>query len=71
LRKVISQVATNLGNGSAISEKASIEFIEELPKEVLLVIDGNKREHDLTKIQLRELHKNIKKVTDAFEKYLD
>ena len=37
LRKVISQIATNLGNGSVVSEEASIEFIEELPKEVELV----------------------------------
>jgi hypothetical protein len=38
LRKVISQVATNLENGSTISEEASTQFMEELPKEVSLVI---------------------------------
>jgi len=36
LRKVISNVAESLGNGSAISKEASIEFIEQLPKEVQL-----------------------------------
>jgi hypothetical protein len=40
LRKVICKIAENLGNGSAISEKASIEFIEQLPGEVKLVVDG-------------------------------
>lgn len=39
LRKVISQIATNLGNGSVVSEQASIEFIEDLPNEVKLVIN--------------------------------
>lgn len=43
LRKVINQIATNLGNGSVVSEEASIEFIEELPKEVKLVVDGLRR----------------------------
>lgn len=43
LRKVISQIATNLGNGSVVSEEASIEFIEELPKEVKSVCDMLRR----------------------------
>jgi t-SNARE complex subunit (syntaxin) len=37
LRKVIADVANNLGNGSAVSTEASIEFIQEVPKEVKLV----------------------------------
>ena len=40
LRKVVSKIAENLGNGSCLSEKASIEFIEQLPGEVKLVVDG-------------------------------
>lgn len=50
LRKVISQIANNLGNGSAVSEEASIEFIEELPKEVELVRKEWTRKANNTKI---------------------
>jgi hypothetical protein len=51
LRKVISQIATNLGNGSVVSEQASIEFIEELPYEVKLVCDGLRREIETYKVR--------------------
>jgi len=44
LRKVIADVANNLGNGSAVSTEASIEFIQEVPKEVKLVCDGLRKE---------------------------
>jgi len=40
LRKVVSEVAKNLGNSSTVSEEASIEFIEDLPREVKLVVEG-------------------------------
>jgi hypothetical protein len=38
LRKVLSKIAENLGNGSAISQEASFEFIEQIPDEIKLVI---------------------------------
>lgn len=40
LRNALSQVATNLRNGSVVSPEASIEFMTvDLPNEVKLVID--------------------------------
>ena len=39
LRKIISRSAENLGNGSVISEDASTQFMEELPKEIYMVIN--------------------------------
>ena len=37
LRVALSRVASNLGNGSVAASEASIEFLEEIPREVLLV----------------------------------
>lgn len=36
LRKIISEIATAIGNGSVVSEQASIEFMQEIPKELAL-----------------------------------
>jgi hypothetical protein len=44
LRQVISDIAANLGNGSAVSTEASIGFIKELPEEVKLVCAGLRNE---------------------------
>jgi hypothetical protein len=44
LRKVISDVADNLGNGSAVSTEASLEFIEDVPNEVKLVCAALRKE---------------------------
>lgn len=40
LRKVVSDCAAALGNGAAVSTSCSLEFMEELPKEVALVVAG-------------------------------
>lgn len=34
LRKIVSDIATAIGNGSAVSEQASVEFMQEIPKEL-------------------------------------
>jgi len=39
LRVALSRVASNLGNGSVAAVEASIEFLEEIPREVKLVCD--------------------------------
>lgn len=44
LRQALSDIATNLGNGSAVSVEASLPFIKELPHEVKLVCDGLRKE---------------------------
>jgi hypothetical protein len=67
LRQVISNVATNLGNGSAVSTEASIEFIEDVPREVKLVCEGLRRE-------IASLNKTLKELQDkefTFEKVLE
>lgn len=47
LRKIISDCANALGNGAFIDEKASIDFMEELPKEISLVLaDLRKKERN-------------------------
>jgi hypothetical protein len=71
LRKVISSISTNLGNGSVVSEEASLEFIQMLPDEVKLVVDGNKRQLNPTQIAFRELFQGLKKLVESFEKYLN
>jgi hypothetical protein len=71
LRAVISKIACNLGNGSVVSEEASLEFIQMLPDEVKLVVNGNKRELNLTQIAFRELFQGLKKLVESFEKYLN
>jgi hypothetical protein len=58
LRKVISQIAENLGNGSTVSEESSIGFIEELPKEVKLVVAG------LTKSYVRVMRDHYKRLLE-------
>ena len=46
LREALSQVATNLRNGSVVSPEASIEFMTvDLPNEVKLVIDQLRKRH--------------------------
>jgi len=46
LRNALSQVATNLRNGSVVSPEASIEFMTvDLPNEVKLVIDKLRKRH--------------------------
>jgi len=46
LRNALSQVATNLRNGSVVSPEASIEFMTvDLPNEVKLVIDQLRKRH--------------------------
>jgi regulator of replication initiation timing len=46
LRQALSQVATNLRNGSVVSPEASIEFMTvDLPNEVKLVIDQLRKRH--------------------------
>jgi hypothetical protein len=46
LREALSQVATNLRNGSVVSPEASIEFMTvDLPNEVKLVIDKLRKRH--------------------------
>lgn len=51
LRQVISDIATNLGNGSVVSVEASLPFIKELPHEVKLVCDGLRKEKSLPEIE--------------------
>jgi len=43
LRKIIVEIVKNLQNGACISEDASIEFMEQVPKEVELVIKDHIR----------------------------
>lgn len=46
LREALSQVATNLRNGSCVSPEASLEFLTvDLPNEVKLVIDQLRKRH--------------------------
>jgi hypothetical protein len=71
LRAVISKIACNLGNGSVVSEEASLEFIQMLPDEVKLVVEDHKRQHNLTRIAFRELFQGLKKLVESFEKYLN
>lgn len=44
LRRVLSRIATNIGNGSVVSEQASIEFIEDIPREVELVCQSLRKD---------------------------
>lgn len=44
LRTALSKVASNLGNGSVACAEASLEFLEEIPREVKLVCDRLRRE---------------------------
>ena len=44
LRVALSKVASNLGNGSVVCTEASLEFLEEIPREVKLVCDRLRRE---------------------------
>lgn len=44
LREALSDIASNLGNGSTVSVEASLPFIKELPHEVKLVCDGLRKE---------------------------
>jgi hypothetical protein len=44
LRIALSRVASNLGNGSVAAAEASIEFLEEIPREVKLVCDRLRQE---------------------------
>jgi hypothetical protein len=60
LRKVVSSVAESLGNGSAISDEASIEFIEQLPKEVQLYTKN-----------LTERYNHTAKMRDNYRKQVD
>jgi hypothetical protein len=55
LRKVVSQVASSLRNGSVVSEEASIEFIQELPKEVSLCVGGLEKEI----VKYKRAYKNL------------
>jgi hypothetical protein len=50
LRKIISSCAKHLGNGSVVSEDASVEFMEELPKEIFSVINKWIQKANNTKI---------------------
>ena len=44
LRQALSDIASNLGNGSTVSVEASLPFIKELPHEVKLVCDGLRKD---------------------------
>lgn len=46
LRETLKEVCKALGNGATCSSDSSIEFLEGIPKEVRLVIEGLKKEID-------------------------
>lgn len=47
LRSIFPQIAKAMGNGSTVSEEASIEFLQEIPREAALVISRITRERDI------------------------
>jgi hypothetical protein len=57
LRNALSQVATNLRNGSCVSPEASLEFLTvDLPNEVKLVIDQLRKRHPTKEEALAQYH---------------
>lgn len=57
LRNALSQVATNLRNGSVVSPEASIEFMTvDLPNEVKLVIDQLRKRYPTKEEALAQYH---------------
>lgn len=54
LRKIVSEIATAIGNGSVVSEQASIEFMQEIPKELALYTN-KLRSQQMTEEKAREV----------------
>jgi len=54
LRNIVSDIATAIGNGSAVSEQASIEFMQEIPGELKLYTD-RLRSSQMTEAKAREV----------------
>lgn len=72
LRQALSDIATNLGNGSTVSVEASLQFIKELPHEVKLVCDGLRKELAREKKTCNNLREELKNPPpDVQEKVLD
>lgn len=72
LRQALSDIASNLGNGSTVSVEASLPFIKELPHEVKLVCDGLRKELAREKKTCNNLREELKNPPpDVQEKVLD
>lgn len=54
LRKIVAEIATAIGNGSVVSEQASIEFMQEIPKELALYTN-KLRSQQMTEEKAREV----------------
>lgn len=72
LRQALSDIASNLGNGSTVSVEASLPFIKELPHEVKLVCDSLRKELAREKKTCNNLREEFKNPPpDVQEKVLD
>lgn len=55
LRNVVSKSAAALGNGASVSPSCSVEFMEEVPKEVSLVVAAQSVRAEAAEARVREL----------------
>ena len=70
LRDALSLIASNIGNGSVVSPKASMEFLtKDLPNEVKLACINYKREIELLKARNEKLSKRHPTKEEALEQY--
>ena len=70
LRDALSLIASNIGNGSVVSPKASMEFLtKDLPNEVKLACVNYRREIELLKARNEKLSKRHPTKEEALEQY--
>lgn len=70
LRDALSLIASNIGNGSVVSPKASMEFLtKDLPNEVKLACLNYRREIELLKARNEKLSKRHPTKEEALEQY--
>ena len=70
LRDALSLIASNIGNGSVVSPRASMEFLtKDLLNEVRLACVNYRREIELLKVQNEKLSKRHPTEGEALEQY--
>lgn len=70
LRDALSLIASNIGNGSVVSPRASMEFLtKDLPNEVKLACVNYRREIELLKARNEKLSKRHPTKEEALEQY--
>lgn len=61
MRKIFPAILDALGNGACCTETVSLKFLQEIPKEVKMVVGGLKREREESEQKLSRIYEFIKR----------